>query len=296
MVALISANLVHVVGNWVLIYGNLGAPAMGAAGAGWSTCLSGWYMALFLLAVVVQHDREERPSTGPGLLALPLRPEAERLRRLLRLGFPAASQMIVEVAAFAAATTLAGRLEPRWLAAHQIGLVVISTTFMVPLGISSAAAVRVGQWLGRRDGAGAATAGWTALLFSTAFMLAAAAVLLAAPRPIVRLFSGDERVLATGASLLAIAALFQLFDGAQVVATGALRGAGDTRTPLLWNLVGHWLLGLPIGYYLCFARGWGAVGLWIGWLVGLTFIGAVLLVVWSRVTRRMARELCAVAG
>jgi MATE family multidrug resistance protein len=226
----------------------------------------------------VFHDREERG----GLRRTSLRVDVETLRRLLTLGLPAAGQLMLEVAVFAAATALAARLTPAWLAAHQIALNAASVTFMVPLGISSAAAVRVGQAIGRRDPVGARHAGWTALALGTSFMFCAALVFLIFPQSLVRLFSRDPEVIAAGSALLLVAALFQLSDGVQVVATGALRGAGDTRTPFLWNLVGHWLIGLPIGYHLCFARGHGARGLWIGLLIGLTVTGVGLLTVWAR--------------
>jgi MATE family multidrug resistance protein len=282
MIALCSANFVNVAANWILIFGKLGAPALGAQGAGWATCISSWYMAAFLLWAIVLHDRE----AGGGLLRTSLRLDPARIRQLLGLGIPAAGHLLLEVAIFATATALAGRLQPTWLAAHQIALIAASVTFMVPLGISSAGAVRVGQALGRRDPEGARRAGWTALVFGAGFMLAAAVTFIVVPRPLVRLFTSDPLVIAAGASLLVVAAFFQIFDGLQVVATGALRGAGDTRTPLLSNLVGYWVLGLPVGYYLCFVRGLGAVGLWIGLLIGLAVTGVSLVLVWHRKARR----------
>ena len=140
---------------------------------------------------------------------------------------------------------MAARLDEASLAAHGIAVNVISTTYMVPLGISSAAAVRVGQAMGRRDSRGAAVAGWTALALSAAFMGGAGVVLWSVPGWIVRAYIGDAAVIATGAVLLRIAAFFELFDGFQVVATGALRGLGDTRTPMLAHLAGYWAIGLP---------------------------------------------------
>jgi MATE family multidrug resistance protein len=159
MIALVSANLVNVAGNWILIFGNLGAPALGAVGAGWASVLASIYLALFLLVAILLHDREERT----GLLSISWRPDWARHRRLLALGLPAAAQLFVEVGVFALMTALAGRLAPAALAAHQIALNAASVTYMVPLGISSAAAVRVGQALGRGAPLGAAHAGWTAL-------------------------------------------------------------------------------------------------------------------------------------
>jgi MATE family multidrug resistance protein len=156
---------------------------------------------------------------------------------------------------------------------------------MVPLGISSAAAVRVGQALGRKDSRAAAVSGWTALLLSALFMGTSGLVLAAVPGWIVHLYMHDAAVVAVGAVLLRIAALFQLFDGLQVVATGALRGWGDTRTPMLAHLVGYWVLGLPVAYVLCFPLRWGASGIWVGLVVALILIGSALMLSWVRTVR-----------
>ena len=153
---------------------------------------------------------------------------------------------------------------------------------MVPLGVSSAGAVRVGHALGRRDLDGAARAGWTALAIGAGFMACTARAFVLIPRALMGAFTRDEGVIALGASLLGVAAIFQLFDGMQGVATGILRGLGDTRTPMLWNLFGHWFVGLPSGYALCFVAGYGVIGLWWGLSIGLIICGVALLVVWSR--------------
>jgi MATE family multidrug resistance protein len=283
MFVLVTANLVNAGGNWILIYGHLGAPAMGAEGSGWSTCIARVYMALSLLAYVLYYARRQKT----GLWQVSLGVTLNRIRELFRLGFPAAMQITLEVGVFAAATTLAGRLEPTSLAAHQIVLNIASLTFMVPLGVASAGAVRVGQAIGRRDPEAAGHSGWTALSLGGGFMLCAGLSFLLFPSAILRIFTFDPRVVATGVSLLLVAAIFQLFDGLQVVATGILRGAGDTRTPMVYNLLGHWLLGLPVGYALCFIWGKGVVGLWIGLSIGLIAVGAVLLWVWSRKVRSL---------
>jgi MATE family multidrug resistance protein len=280
-VALVTANLVNAFANWVLIFGHLGAPAMGVRGAAWATVISRIYMALFLLAAI--HLAERREGTGLGDTAM--RPEAAGLRRLAGLGLPAALQLTLEVGVFAAATALAGRLDSASLAAHQIALTAASITFMVPLGVASAGAVRVGQAVGRGDPHGAARAGWAALALGAGFMTLAGLVFLAAPRPIVTAFTRDAAVIAIGIVLLRVAAAFQLFDGLQVVTTGVMRGLGDTRTPMLWNLAGHWGLSLPLGYVLCFRTRLGVTGLWIGLSAGLIVVGAVLLALWARRVR-----------
>ena len=203
--------------------------------------------------------------------------------------------MTLEVAVFAAATALVATLDPLSLAAHQIALNTASLTFMVPLGISSAAAVRVGHALGRQDVAGAARAGWTAMLLGVAFMSLAAIAMLTAPEYIARIYTTDRAIIRTTVALLAVAAAFQLFDGIQIVATGALRGAGDTRTPMVCHMVCYWFFGLPLGYALCFGLGWGAVGLWAGLCVALISIGCVLLVAWRRKVRTFAAHAASVS-
>ncbi len=212
---------------------------------------------------------------------------SSQMRQLLALGLPAASQVTLEVGVFAAATALAGRLPPAALAAHQIAVNLASLTFMVPLGIASAGAVRVGHAVGRRDALGAARSGWTAILFGVSFMSLAAAAFLLIPRALIGAFTSDPTVVSIGVSLLFVAALFQLFDGVQAVSTGALRGLGDTRTPMLWNLAGHWFIGLPLGYTLCFALGFGVIGLWWGLSTGLIICGIALVTVWARSVRHL---------
>lgn len=281
MVTVISANVVNAVACWILVFGTLGAPALGPAGAGWATTASRVYMMACLIAYIAH--RERRHPTG--LAAVPLAPDRRRLTTLARLGFPAALQITAEVGVFTVVTTLAARFDPAVLAAHQIALNSAAFTFMVPLGLSSAAAVRVGQALGRGDPAGARRAGWTALALGLAFMTTTACIFLLAPGPILSLFTTDPRVLAGGVALLLIAGGFQLFDGTQVVLTGALRGTGDTRTPMIANLVGYWLLGLPIGWWLCFRRGADVIGLWLGLCIGLVIVATTLLIVWRERSR-----------
>lgn len=286
MFALVLANGANGIVNWLLIFGKLGLPALGVAGAAWATVISRLSMAAWLLGAIVSRERGRRP----GLFETTVRIEMARIRRLCALGFPAAMQITLEVGVFAAATVLAGRLLPSALAAHQIAINIIALTFMVPYGISSAGAVRVGHAIGRRDPHEATRAGWTALLLGAAFMACAAVVFVTVGRPIVGAFTSDEAVLGTGVSLLAIGAVFQLFDGLQGVATGVLRGIGDTRTPMLWNLAGHWFIGLPLGYTLCFATGLGIFGLWWGLSLGLIICGIALVITWHRRSSEMDPE------
>lgn len=282
--ALISANIVNAGGNWVLMYGHWGVPSLGVAGSALSTSLSRAYLAGVLAVVVIWNERR----SGNLLFHISWRPDLARIRRLIQLGLPAAGQILFEGAVFAVVTVMVARLDEASLAAHGIAVNVISTTYMVPLGISSAAAVRVGQAYGRRDIHGAAAAGWTALLLSALFMGAAGVLLAIVPQFIVRLYIGNAAVIAVGALLLRIAAVFELFDGFQVVTGGALRGLGDTRTPMLVHLAGYWAVGMPVAYTLCFPLGWGAAGIWVGLSAALVLIGAALVMFWKRAIRTAA--------
>ena len=284
MFALITANLINAAANWTLIHGHFGFPALGVAGAAWATVISRAYMLATLLFAVWWIDRKRTREAGidaPGLWHVDRGFSAARLRRLVALGLPAASQVGAEVGVFALATALSGTLDPISSAAHQIALNMAGVAFMVPLGLGSAGAVRVGHAVGAGDRPRASAAGWTAILLATGFMVLAALVFIAVPRQLIALFSDDPDVLAVGTSLLFLAAIFQLFDGIQGVITGTLRGIGDTRTPMVVNLVAHWLLGLPIGYLLCFVIGWGVYGLWVGLSLGLIVTGVILFYVWT---------------
>ena len=285
-VTLIAANVVNAITNWVFIFGNFGAPALGVRGAAYATLASRVLMVAALFVVIVRRER----FTIPRLADTPLGLDLARVWRLVRLGLPAGSQMVLEVGVFAAASALAGRVSSNALAAHQIALNMAAVTFMVPYGISAAAAVRVGQAVGRRDPEGAMRAGWTAIAIGVGFMATAAFVFLAVPGLLIRAFTPDPGVAEIGIALLFVAAVFQLFDGVQGVTTGALRGLGDTKTAMLWNLAGHWVIGLPLGYLLCFRWGYGVVGLWWGLSSGLIICGVGLLAAWMRKAPALLQE------
>jgi MATE family multidrug resistance protein len=273
MFALVTANLVNAAGNWLLI------GPYGVAGVGWATCAARVYMAAVLVGVALVRT--------PDLLRLVPRPDPARLRELFRLGTPAATQLLLEIGVFAVATVLVGRLAPEALAAHQIVLSVAATTFMVPLGLSAAAAVAVGQAIGRDDPPAARRAGWLSLAVAATIMLATSIVFFTAPGALIRLFTSDEGVLRVGVPLFYVAAVWQIGDGLQVVATGVLRGVGNTRTPMLANLVAHWAIGLPVGWVLCFVLDLGAPGLWTGLSLGLIGTAILLVVAWSRAAARL---------
>ena len=285
MFALVTANLVNVAVNYVLVFGHLGFEAMGVEGSGWATTISRLYMAGVLIVYTIGHNRHNMRGLGP----IDWRPDFARLGRLIALGWPAASHAVLEVGIFAAATALAAMMEPASLAAHQVVLTISSVTFMIPFGLGSTGAVRVGQAIGRGDPCGAALAGWTTFAMAMIFMTAAGAVLCLAPRFFLSAFIDDPKVIAIGVTLIFAAAGFQLFDGAQGVITGNLRGLGDTHTPMICLLIAHWVIGLPVGYFLAFRAGLGVLGLWLGLSTGLVLAGSVLLRVWVLKTRELCR-------
>lgn len=273
----LAGVLLNVLLNWILIFGNLGAPALGLAGAGWATLISrvATFAALtwFLLA-------------GSSAPSERWRPDAVWWREqwaMLRLGMPTGLMLLSEVGAFSAAALLIGHLGAVPLAAHQIAITCASTTFMLPLGVAMASTVRIGQALGggRREllrpiGAGA----W---LIGLVVMAAFTVILVAAGPAIARAFVSDPKVIVIAAQLLVIAGVFQLVDGVQVIGSGLLRGLHDTKVPMWINLIAYWVIALPLGGWLAFARGEGAAGMWVGLAWGIA-LASVLLVLrfWAK--------------
>jgi MATE family multidrug resistance protein len=278
--AIVAANLANAALNWVLIFGHLGFPAMGVVGSAWATSVS---RALLVVVLWLAARRELAP------LLSPWRREVWQLTplgRMLRLGLPIGAQHLLEFGAFALVALMMGWLGTRQMAGHQIAINLAALTFMVPLGVGDAASVLVGQAVGRGDPGGTRGAARAALASGAAFMAATAALFLMFPGPLARLYSRDLEVIAIAAALIPIAGVFQVFDGLQAVAAGVLRGVGDTRGPMLINLLGYWVLGLPLSVYLGFVAGLGPVGLWWGLVLGLGVVATSLLI---RVRSRLAR-------
>lgn len=282
VVAVVVGNLANVGFNWILVYGHLGMPAMGAVGSGWASTISRWLMALALLALAWPRVRRELWPPRPGVASWP------PLRGILGLGLPMGVQFALEAGAFAAIGLLMGWLGTAAMAGHQIALNLASLTFMVPLGVSQATGVLVGRAVGREDPDEARRAAGAGLIAGAGFMAATALLFLTVPGMFARWYSNDPGVVGVAVALLPLAGLFQVFDGVQVVATGSLRGLGDTRTPMVVNLIGFWLCGMPVSIWLGFRLGHGPVGLWWGLVAGLAAVASVLVV---RVRRRFGGEL-----
>jgi MATE family multidrug resistance protein len=271
-VTFLAANLLNWGANEVLIYGRLGFPAMGVAGSALSTVLSRICMALTLFLFAWRYERKR----GHPLFAHWAGPIAHEIRELLRLGLPAAGQFLLEVGAFGTTAVLAGTISASALAAHEIALNYAALAFMVPLGISAAAAVAVGHAIGAGDPAKARRSALFCLLLGVVFMMLVAVVDIAVPRTLVALYTQDAAVTRIAVPLFFAAALFAIFDGVQIVATGILRGVGDTRTALWAHMGGYYLVGLPLGATLCFHFGLGVIGLWLGLTAALVLIGCIL--------------------
>jgi MATE family multidrug resistance protein len=258
--------------GWVLMYGRLGFPPLGAAGAGVATAAMCWVQSLALLAWL----RLSPATAGLGWVGLRLRPDPAVLGALLRLGVPMAVSVLLEVGMFSTAALLIARFGPAAVAGHQIAMNVASLCFMVPLGLGMAITVRVGNAVGRADPAGvrrAVTAGLALVLVTQAV---SCGLLLGLPRAIAGLYTTDPAVLGAAAGLLLLAAIFQFSDGIQVAAAGALRGLKDTRVPMLITAISYWGVGMPAGLYFAFGAGLRTPGLWIGLIAGLTVAAGLL--------------------
>jgi MATE family multidrug resistance protein len=285
LVVSLAGILLNVPLNWVLIHGHLGLPAMGVAGAGWASTLSNAAMLAGLLAVIAR----DRHLSRIRLLAGVWRPAWAQLREVLRIGLPIAGSMALEISVFATAALAMGWFGAAAVAAHAIAVQLASLTFMVPMGLGQAATARVGLAVGAARPQAAARAGWVAVALGAGFMAAMALLLLSFPRSLAWLFldatdPGAAGTAALAAVLLMVAGVFQLADGVQAVASGALRGLKDTRRPMLIAALGYWVIGLPGGLVLAHPLGLGPVGIWLGLAAGLGVVAALMLRRWARLS------------
>lgn len=266
--------------SWSLIFGHFGLPALGLRGGGVGSTLT-WLIMCGALVAVVLSDHQFRRFH---LFGNWWRFDAQRTRSMVRLGWPIGITMALEMGVFALAAYFMGWIGAPAVAAHAVALQLAALTFMVPLGLGQAATVRVGLALGRGDEAAITRAGWTAWILGVAFMGTMALVMWSFPRQLVTMFLADVPanavVIALAVSFLRVAAAFQLVDGAQVIGAGMLRGLHDTRWPLVFALVGYWVVGLGIGAWLAFDRDWKGVGIWVGLASGLAVVSVLMLARW----------------
>jgi MATE family multidrug resistance protein len=274
MVVTVLANFVNVFVNWILIFGNLGAPALGLAGAGWATFCTRTLMAFALALYIGKASRFKQFNPSLRFKSI----DMQIIKRVLRIGVPSGVQYVFEVGAFTGSAIIIGWLGTVPLAAHQIALNLASISFMFALGISSAASIRVGNAVGRKDKHSIRLAGFSAIILACAVMGTFGILFITLRYFLPSLYIDDSSVIGVAASLLIIAALFQLSDGTQAVGIGALRGMADTRIPMVITFIAYWIIGLPGGYLLGFTFEMGVVGVWVALLCALTASALMLSV------------------
>jgi MATE family multidrug resistance protein len=283
LVVTVAGLIVNAALNWMLIFGHWGAPALGMNGSAWASFATTFFMAASLGVYIVIERRTRRFH----LFGRFLRLDRDRLAKVFRIGTPIALTLAFEVTIFSIAIYFMGWIDTASVAAHAIAIQVASITFMVPLGLSQATVIRVGLAYGARDHRGIALAGWVSLASALAFMIGSAGLMWLFPREIAGLFIDGSRpesahVLELAVSFLAIAAVFQLADGAQVIGAAMLRGLQDTRIPMFFAAFGYWVVGIGSGYWLAFHAGFQGRGIWIGFALGLGVVAVLMTWRWSR--------------
>lgn len=269
MVVSVSMNILNVILNYVLIYGHFGAPALGLLGAGIATLISRIAMAVVMMIYVLSNHRFKPYLVGLGIKNL----DFSLIKDLLRIGIPAGLQFVFEVGAFSMAALMMGWIGAPTQAAHQIAINMASISYMTVSGLGAAAAIRVGNQLGKKQYKTMKNAALTLIAMGTVLMILFAAVFIFGKDVLPLLYIDKPEVVSIAASLLIIAALFQISDGIQVISLGALRGMKDVKIPTLITFFAYWIIALPLGYVLAFNYNYGAVGIWIGLFLGLSIAG-----------------------
>jgi MATE family multidrug resistance protein len=265
MIITIAANIINALANWVFIFGNLGLPALGLNGAGLATLSSRTFMMAGIIIYVI------RTSTLKDyrLSILPIQLDKRMIVKILSLGIPGGMQYFFEVGSFAFASVMIGWIGTIELAAHQIALSLSSVSYMIILGISSAAAIRVGRFVGEKNIKETRKAGFTALLLSASIMLFFGFIFITGKELLPSLYIDNSEVISIASSLLIITAIFQVFDGTQATGIGILRGITDMKIPTLITFTSYWIIGLPSGYLFAFVFKAGVIGIWLGFLLCL---------------------------
>lgn len=273
--------------NYILMFGKLGFEPMGAVGCGWATALVFW-LQFIALAIYIGYRRQYAQFE---LYRSFSRPSAREIGGLLRVGLPIGVTIFFEGSLFVSAALLIGTLGALPIAAHQVAINFASMAFMVPLGMAGAITVRVGNAIGRGDPQGARLAGMVGIGLATVFAVFSASLMFLLPEWIARMYTAEREVIEMAAGLLMLAAIFQVSDGLQVASAGALRGYKDTRRPMIYSVFSYWAIGISTGYWLTFEREWGAAGMWVGMIAGLSVAAVLLGTRFLRLSREHERAL-----
>ncbi|MEQ9443771.1 MAG: MATE family efflux transporter [Cyclobacteriaceae bacterium] len=284
MLITLSANGINIGLNYLLIHGYAGFPTLGLNGAGVATLISRVIMAIVMVAYVLR--ARWFPATARTLFQI----RKGLVVRMLKIGVPTGLQYIFEVGAFSFASIMMGWLGATALAAHQIALNLAAVSYMVATGLAAAATVRIGNQLGQKDILNLRRVGFSALMMGVVLMSASAIAFITLNHWLPSLYIDETPVIELAASLLIIAAFFQLSDGCQAVGLGILRGMADVKVPTFITLIAYWVVGLPIGYGFAFGLGWGPQGVWIGLLLSLTLAAVLLFIRFQRISRKLLRQ------
>ncbi|GIV36713.1 MAG: MATE family efflux transporter [Cyclobacteriaceae bacterium] len=287
MVVVITCNLINIGLNYVFIFGKLGFPAMGLNGAGWATLIARTLMGVWMMLYVYSGGRFAAYRSGFAWGHY----SRQLIGKMLHIGIPAGIQFIFEVSAFGFSAIMMGWLGAIPLAAHQIAINLATISYMMTSGLGAAATIRVGNYLGQRNIRLLREAAFSLLAMGAGIMLLWGIVFLAGRHYLPSLYIDDTEVIRTAAPLLVIAALFQLWDGLQVVGAGALRGLQDVKIPSLLIFIAYWVIGLPMGYFLAFKLRWGPNGIWVGLLIGLFITASAMVWRFNKLSRKLMLPL-----
>lgn len=287
MVITLLANIVNVFANWMFIFGHLGAPAMGLAGAGLGTLLSRMFMAVAMAVVVMKSPYLKKFEPFGSRFHI----HVVMIKKLLRIGIPAGFQYVFEVSSFAGASVLTGWIGTKELAAHQIALNLSSISYMFSLGVSAAATVRVGTTFGKKDIKSTRMAGFAAIALICLFMIFFATIFIGFRFVLPGFYISENDVIVIASQILIIAGVFQVSDGIQAVSAGMLRGVMDVNIPTVITFMAYWVIGIPVGYVLGIRIHQGVTGVWIGLLTGLTASAVMMLVRFHLINRSRRSDL-----
>lgn len=282
MIIVVGSNLLNILLNYVLIFGKYGVPEMGLNGAGWATLIARIVMALSMMLYVYFGRKFQSFQAGFSFGNY----SSALIKKMLHIGIPSGSQFIFEAGAFGFSALMMGWIGTTALAAHQIAINLATISYMTTSGLGAAATIRVGNFWGQRDTKNLRASAFTMIGMATLLMTAWALLFILGRNFLPTLYIQDLSVIELTASLLIIAAFFQLSDGIQVVTAGALRGLQDVKIPSALIFVAYWVLALPLGYWLAFPLQMGAYGIWIGLLVGLTLTASAMVVRFNRLSKR----------